>query len=799
MEKANTMAKHFKNLEGAEIVINAHNLTRTCLGGIVGHQNMDNSTVEDCYNFGTVKYAGTMDGASGGYNCPNIGGIVGYMNRSGQVLRDCHNHGEVLADIGENTYNRFKIGGVLGFSEANLTIEDCSNNHDLTFDGTTGGVFYAGGVVAHTDKQITASGLVNNNKITINGQGGSGGYVGGVYGQIGDTNTKCSGFINNGEIIVNTEVTRKFLAAGGVIGSCAAKANDITNKGKVTFDCSSVTELYVGGVIASLTNAASGLLNENEVSFTGTAGSVLYAGGVVGNTSAAISLAEGKTYAAKNSGVVTFGGASTAEYYAGGVVGRNTVAQTTVLENAGNLSFTGAAGTVPYVGGVIGYTSGDIHPAEGKEVAAKNSAETLTIGGTSASYFFFGGVIGQVRIADVSGLTNESDITVTHVCSSSSTDTMYHVGGVIGLDICADGLYRQLLDRTIFTNANTLKNTGNLTYNGKTASTTANVDIGGIFGASNGVNCDGLYNTGVITIGSELKTKNGGMINVGGCVGQPYSGKMNNCYNGDADDTTHEKGKIVLASKSKCHIHAGGFGGYVTIYNDGSTNHYNYANIETTEDFTLSAQRLRLGGLYGWYYNSIVKDAHNSGNIILSSTATSATNQLYIGGIGGRVSGGSAHYDDMSNSGSILVDVTCTGAPYVGGIFATQEAGGRIISNTHSTGNITVTSKSAKDASLVGGIVANPSGTTTITESSVNCTVSTALGKAGMAVGTVYGGTATVTNTSFDGFIQRAGATEALDLTDGNFFDYIYSDAWGGESDYAGNTGFEFNGGGGID
>ena len=179
----------------------------------------------------------------------------------------------------------------------------------------------------------------------------------------------------------------------------------------------------------------------------------------------------------------------------------------------------------------------------------------------------------------------------------------------------------------------------------------------------------------------------------------------------------------------------------------------------------------------------------------MSSTATGATNQLYIGGIGGRVSGGSAHYDDMSNSGSIYMDITCTGARCIGGIFATQEAGGRIISNTHSTGNITVTSRTAHDGTFVGGIVANPTATTTITESSVNCTVSTALGTAGMAVGIAYGGKATVTNSKFDGFIQRAGDTEQKDIKEDDFFDYIYSNAWGGDSDYAGNTGVKTEGG----
>ncbi len=793
--------QYLKNLAEGSVTVSGSNPVRMDHGGVIGHANISTQLIEWCYNYGTVVYTGVMTNTSTGYYSPTIGGIIGRLNQSGKTVKNCHNHGTVVSNVSSNSYQRFKVGGIIGFSEASgLVLEDCSNNCDLTLSGKAKGVFYAGGIMGHTDKNMTAKNLVNNNALTINFEG-SNARIGGVVGEFGGAESTISNLTNKGDVTFDGESTGGNIAAGGVIGLTSAPTTGLTNEGDVTFKGTSSTYYHGGGVIGYNAAAASNLLNTGSVTYEATPTTYASAGGVIGyNAGALTTIAEGKTYVAKNSGIVTLNGTSTTEYYGGGVIGHNAADLATVLENAGAVSFTGAATTTPYIGGVIGYTAGDILPAEGKEVAAKNSAATTTFGGTSASYFYFGGVIGKSHIATISGLTNESDITVTHQSTVTTTAQYNGVGGVIGWTTNFKGIGDPGSATKL--NATSLRNSGDLTYNGVTTSGTTALCASGVVGFSNGMLLDGLYNTGVITIGANANVKAGAEIDFGGCLGQGYFGQLQNAYNGDENDTTHEKGKIYLAyKKNKAHFYTGGVSGYIRIYNMTHQHHYNYAKIECANDFTAGGNRLRLGGVHGWLYKTPISEAHNYGPINLSAAATNAYNQLYIGGIAGRNDQGyTGHtFSTLSNSATITVDVapTAGAARAIGGIFGTAEYAGTTFTGMTSTGNVTVTSHALNGATGsvgIGGLIGLPTQTITVDNCTVNCNLTAPHANVGMAVGTAYGGKATVTNSTFDGMIQKGDAGEATDVSEDNFFNYIYTSNWDGDSDYAGNKGVKTEG-----
>jgi hypothetical protein len=313
---------------------------------------------------------------------------------------------------------------------------------------------------------------------------------------------------------------------------------------------------------------------------------------------------------------------------------------------------------------------------------------------------------------------------------------------------------------------------------------------------------NGLYNTGVVTLGASANVKGGAEINMGGCVGQAYFGNIKNCYNGSSEDTTHAQGKVVLNYKNnKAHVYMGGVGGYIRVYSGSiHENLYNYANIETANDFTLKSHRLRLGGAFGWTYKTAITKAYNYGNINITSTATDVSNQFYIGGCVGRNDAG---YTDMAfaiveNYGNITIDATPSAgaARAIGGVYATAEYAATF-SQLVNKGDITLTAKVTDGATSsvgIGGLIGLPTKAITIDQSEVDCTISTAHTNAGMAVGLPYGGLATVTNSKIDGALLRSDKT-IDDINIDNFFDYIYTSAWGGDTDYAGNTGVKTAGG----
>lgn len=129
------------------------NLNYSEVGGIVGVVN--NSVVENCYNFGSVTGGSTDIGG-------RIGGVVGYSD--GGILNNCGNHGSVTSNCSD-------VGGVLGYDSSHTsTVEYCYNVSDVSGD------YHVGGIVGSGSTESNFSFCYNSGNIKGNY------YVGGIAG-----------------------------------------------------------------------------------------------------------------------------------------------------------------------------------------------------------------------------------------------------------------------------------------------------------------------------------------------------------------------------------------------------------------------------------------------------------------------------------------------------------------------------------------------------------------------------------------------------------------------------------------
>ncbi len=135
------------------------------MGGIAG--NLEGVRLEKCSNDNIIEYDG------GNY----IGGIAGKCYES--IIIDCINNGNVIwtKKINSISNGAGKIGGIVGYSSNNISIENCTNNSEINGKEEIGGIV---GFVAKNGKVINC-----NNKGNVNGDKKEGYRIGGIAGGIG--------------------------------------------------------------------------------------------------------------------------------------------------------------------------------------------------------------------------------------------------------------------------------------------------------------------------------------------------------------------------------------------------------------------------------------------------------------------------------------------------------------------------------------------------------------------------------------------------------------------------------------
>ena len=851
--------------------VSALGTKRTYLGGIAGSTRYDtgsnlNVVINNCHNEGTIT------STEGGSNRRGLGGILGGgLTCKLITMHSCSNSGALVCD---SKTSDLHMGGAVGSSLTPLNLKDFVNKAPVTIaaDASRTGDCAVGSILGYITGTLNAENIVNEAEgvITfgecassgqlyvggcfgrINGgtdptltnvenyalvtvrESGKNIYQGGIVGQVNIAATTMTNLVNHADLVFDGTANSSSYIAGGIIASSRGNLISATNHGNLTFAGRSTGTYYAAGITA-YNNSSSGsykhLVNKGNHTFVGECGTNLYFGGIAGNTMVTTSPLDGNEYAMENSGTLTMESTATAGgiAYIGGCTGTATNGGKTGLHNTGDITVLGTVGTELYVGGNVANATS----TNSKLVNSGN----ITVGGTCGAAFAVAGCVAY-STQNVNNLTNSGDVTVETVSTYELAERAYMVGGAVGHIEATESAKRTI---------NNITNRGNVTYNATSTASKANIRIGGGVASGTYTDVNDIENTGKVVFG-ENANANTCEVSIAGCMGWIYYGTLKNSVNGDAKDTTFEKGMVSLESPNKVFTYyAGGCDGYVRTYGhnneDGSFNHNthsNYGKVRTTANF--QCVTLYAAGVTGWLYYSPSDQLHNYAPLEISGASADDIN---VGGVAGRHSASSTgvlNYVNFSNAGNIDIDIAviASGDRLVGGVVGynartnshftnmtntghitlTQSAltgtstsgsigiGGIIgyigskvatpITNATSKGDITVGGAPKCSKKGVGGIVgyANTGGGATypspITESTVNCNIVSAI-TAGMGIGLAANDIATVASTQFAGSITNPGESKVT-LSASNFYNYIYTtvpEDWAAEGyagDYDGNT-----------
>ena len=198
------------------------------VGGIVGqvYVSTRDCEIKECTNTGNITAIGSD---SAGY----AGGIVGRLwgSQSG-TIEDCHNSGKI--SMLDSTL--CSIGGLVGVSSANLTIEESSNTGNISSEKNYPSNL-AGGLVGQSSSELTLTESYNAGSVSSP----SSDYAAGLVGQLmRPTTVKVANCYNVGEV--------SGAATAGLIGNINANTTTTAQR-RVTIEDS-----YNAGILSGTTN-----------------------------------------------------------------------------------------------------------------------------------------------------------------------------------------------------------------------------------------------------------------------------------------------------------------------------------------------------------------------------------------------------------------------------------------------------------------------------------------------------------------------------------------------------------------
>lgn len=403
------------------------------VGGVVGVAKT--GSVDHIYNYGTVKSTTTAVLVA-------VGGLVGQVELvNGQTaftfnLTYSENHGNVIGiglvsgvlgfaknptvvnnckNLATITGTGDSVGGILGKSQANVSMTSCVNQ------GAVSGKGAVGGVAGH----IAAGGTINRCSNSGGAVTATAGYCGGLIGYAANTiinnnvgtgytkgtvtgTTDVGGFVGymkTGEI--NGGNNNTTLKGDQYVGGIAGRTSGVTIT-EVTNNTGSVSQksnngVQIGGLVGQLTEYSHVINSTNKVKVTAstqTAGIAAYLGAgstVVGceNTATAT--------------ITSQGGAAGIVYHLNGAYIEDCINRATI-------------DAVSFVGGISGnITTGD-HVANAIIIDCQNY-------GTIKANTHAGGIAGNTSSADIIRCTNSGAVNVTK--NLTITENMAAQGGGI--------------------------------------------------------------------------------------------------------------------------------------------------------------------------------------------------------------------------------------------------------------------------------------------------------------------------------------------------------------------------------
>ena len=518
-------------------------------GGIIGYAT-ENTTLQDCTNYGSVQHpvaagglAGVNDGTISGGSMQNsmgspqenyryLGGIAGINN--GSITNAAPAAGVTIRG-GTN------IGGAAGYNTGTIRLTEATGRVD--------GITAVGGVAGYNAGSIAA----NSVAVQVSGTSQIGGVTGfnGATGKIGnDPGPNAYMAIEAATIVTAAN------HAGGAVGRNEGLVQSITNKaGSIQ-----VTNQYVGGIAGS-NNGRIYVCSHNATGSRALYTSGGYAGGITGcneasgrldtiSVNGSVTAANGETggVTAHNYGTIYYAAVYASDIHGtsdaiGGITACNepgAVIEDAKLRNITNYSATALYGHATKVGGLVGYNAGTVK--NGKVEANSLNLANLT---ATANTVTAGGAVGE-NVGTVGGTDNKDAVTV-ETDLTQSMDKYCNLGGVVGSNSGA-----------------LVKCTYQGTIGGGSGINVVGSTVGGIAGSNSGtvqgcaVNHITLHVQGASNVGAsqDAAAKMANAAHIGGIVGR-NSGKIEN--------------SLIATDDTRSTITAhGGFVGGVAGSNSGS-------------------------------------------------------------------------------------------------------------------------------------------------------------------------------------------------------------------------------------
>ena len=416
--KVTTATTIYKCINKTTAIVNGKISFGGIVGRIEGATTTNYTTIDDCYNQGTI--AEILNTENSGY----VGGIVG-MHGSYNVVVNCVNDGAVSADGYYEGNIYYGVGGISGSTFTNSKVNECVNNGNITAS------LYAGGLVGATGKSgiTTYEYIVNcENTGTITANSYAGGIVSVSFAEI----KSCQ---NKGEVKVTESIV------GGVVAENNAQVTNCTNSGTIS---ANVNE--AGGIVGvQISGVVKGCINTKEAIVKGIGNSSEKIGGIVGYL---VSGVIGETESAENPSCINHGTVQgntriagivgyvkegtianclndediSATKTVGGIVGYLEGGVISYCENTGSISATG-----DNVGGIVGYVLTSTTVTIDHCTNGTQQNNTTIISGANnvagiASY------IKQDAVATVSNCVNYATIQ-----EAENTSNSKHIGGIVGM------------------------------------------------------------------------------------------------------------------------------------------------------------------------------------------------------------------------------------------------------------------------------------------------------------------------------------------------------------------------------
>lgn len=315
-------------------------------GGVAGSMNSESAEITNCKNYGSVSITATLSAVG------VLGGVLGYNAIAGSSVKNCGNYAAIKKET--KVEKEFTFAGVVGRSNAAMTIENCVNEAavSFTFSGTgNGGYAHTAGIIGAAYKGCVISSCTN--KGVISSALNQVNRIGGIAGTMntGGTVQNCK---NEGTVSINQEANANWQSAGGIVG--------FEEKG------ADATPLVIKG------NVNSGTVSLNFDN-TSTHANCIAAGGIIGTTCSVVTYSDNTNTAkisAKNEGETAVYCGGLYGWYIKGTVGMKSSGGL----NTGDVEVVAKAGAA---GGVIGCVN-----LAGSTFTSDKSSSAITAAGLSA-------------------------------------------------------------------------------------------------------------------------------------------------------------------------------------------------------------------------------------------------------------------------------------------------------------------------------------------------------------------------------------------------------------------------------